>query len=1582
MLQTLFERFGDLNYLDISIGQQSELQYALKTIQVKEVDSLESGKRFILLVQLLRKAIEGNDKLHGDNYLKLLKSILSVGEDGLYSNDLRFLFELIQNVDDCDFIDPQNCNLDVRFDFSKDQIILSYNEVGFSPFNVFAITGIAEAAKNITDDKREIGEKGIGFKSVFGVAQKVLIQSGWFSFELNEGSFTIPIPVYDNYEYHNGTQMTLFLSTGKARMIYNLIKEQYCGIIALFSRNPIIFLEKLTHLRIYNDSWRSMEFNVSRKGNISGFSIERDVEISVDLHDYQNGQETNISKKLYCTRYIKSYTYSREACISRYGEGSPLGRSGGRPMHLQVLIPNPEFARDFESGALYSFLPTQIKLSAPIACHVPFKLDASREFVHSQDNNLWFADSCNYMSDLLDKVYLDLSKNVCADIVQYLPPKGESLISLNNGKERCLSEQARFNGDHYLKMSLFKTVTGEYKSASEIFTFSPVENVKDPLFVYSALHFDKQLFIPPQESRVSKLGIKTEKKINDRLCIQALITDRNTNSILDYLDSVGYVYNEKIINKPSDYELCPSNAGDWRYSFSTAQIKSLFVHKGLYVLLRNIACDSIESNKRIIFDLLDESVCDITEIMYEDFSINDTPTAVEKYLRFCKSKCICADIPEDEFFPCSNALVLSQMDPESSFNAFCYALDPKGSFVIRSKLRDATKRLDNCIKNKEISTDEFMKELRNIRLSVKDALGKDGYNSYIHLLLKSGTERGRFVQELLQNADDCQYPSNVIPNYSLKKQSNRIIAEYNEVGFTRDNVRSITAIGESTKRKLLNNSLEEIGEKGVGFKTIFAVASQVNIYSGEYSFGLSDQEPTIPRSLQMTEQYSDGTRMELTIKEPEAFPKFKDTEILDFCICLRKLKRLEIFDHRVVIEDTSTHRNITVNNRLYSFRRYEYRFKITDEKALSDKKMGTYEVSDQQMIVCYIPERNKKDEYFLYNGLPTKHKIKVPLVIDSPFALTTSREEIETVTSRWNQIIRKAMYNAIEKVLLELVKEKGAEAYSVLRFVPRRQGTAQVYVNDMFDLDYLSGYPFLSELKNSPIIPTYDKSFFAVSNAKTSYRFPEFVHRLIDLYGKIDVHGVTQKTIINVPVDSFESVLNALECRYAGFDMIFRIIERYATPAIRDGEFWKGLYSYLSSVELNDEQRARLRALPIVPVYGRVAGERLFKAWRNGEIYVKSGKTTSTGEYYLLNTEMLSKSDCEKILGVNINEMNSEWEAIKYQNSLERIITDYPERDVYYYLLQEFNSGNISRNKCKGILLDHRKNIPLKNQMGELVKFNLFTSSKNGNWFNSKMIKTMLAHDECKALADYMDSKSVKLLNFDDIVYYSDLTNDDIEELQSDDFNYGDEILRYFYDDGKITDELIEKYALGYLFYSKPSENDEAYGFPEDPVKDRRRIEAQILAAIKAPSLIIKKRVQREVHFVHNPYGYELEYDSNEIRQKTLLLYAPEGNTQKCFCQMCGRVKPKDLIEVNNIESEQKYYFPQTRITLCLECSKKFLALRRNKEKRNKIIRNIRNAEIRPGQGKVVVQIPNDETLTFTAKHLAEIQEIFKNLQE
>ena len=82
-------------------------------------------------------------------------------------------------------------------------------------------------------------------------------------------------------------------------------------------------------------------------------------------------------------------------------------------------------------------------------------------------------------------------------------------------------------------------------------------------------------------------------------------------------------------------------------------------------------------------------------------------------------------------------------------------------------------------------------------------------------------------------------------------------------------------------------------------------------------------------------------------------------------------------------------------------------------------------------------------------------------------------------------------------------------------------------------------------------------------------------------------------------------------------------------------------------------------------------------------------------------------------------------------------------------------------------------------------------------------------------------------------------------------------------------------------------------------------------------------------------------------------------------------------MEVNNIEIEPNYYFPQMRIALCLECSKRFETLRSNPVIREGYLSAMSNTTIGE-EGTVDIPVGQMEHITFTATHLAEIQEILR----
>jgi hypothetical protein len=91
---------------------------------------------------------------------------------------------LIQNAEDNNYKHAATARSDpyIQFSIYPDKIVVENNEDGFSVANVEAVSQIAVSTKTRTDSQYYIGEKGIGFKSVFMIASKVYIQSGPFSF--------------------------------------------------------------------------------------------------------------------------------------------------------------------------------------------------------------------------------------------------------------------------------------------------------------------------------------------------------------------------------------------------------------------------------------------------------------------------------------------------------------------------------------------------------------------------------------------------------------------------------------------------------------------------------------------------------------------------------------------------------------------------------------------------------------------------------------------------------------------------------------------------------------------------------------------------------------------------------------------------------------------------------------------------------------------------------------------------------------------------------------------------------------------------------------------------------------------------------------------------------------------------------------------------------------------------------------------------------------------------------------------------------------------------------------------------------
>ncbi|KAG8677589.1 hypothetical protein FPOAC2_03723 [Fusarium poae] len=173
------------------------------------------------------------------------------------------------------------------------------------------------------------------------------------------------------------------------------------------------------------------------------------------------------------------------------------------------------------------------------------------------------------------------------------------------------------------------------------------------------------------------------------------------------------------------------------------------------------------------------------------------------------------------------------------------------------------------------------------------------------------TSNARFVFELLQNADDNDYSTAVSqgqdPYVSFKVHPDKVTIECNENGFTHENLKAICAIGKSSKV----GAAGYIGEKGIGFKSVFMAAWKVHIQSNDFSFSFTHRKGdsglgmVTPVWEETKEPIVDSsTRITLllhTSKDPDEDERRRDTIRHQFqelqhtiLLFLRKLRKVQV----------------------------------------------------------------------------------------------------------------------------------------------------------------------------------------------------------------------------------------------------------------------------------------------------------------------------------------------------------------------------------------------------------------------------------------------------------------------------------------------------------------------------------------------------------------------------------------------------------------------------------------------------------------------------------------------------------------
>lgn len=158
---------------------------------------------------------------------------------------------------------------------------------------------------------------------------------------------------------------------------------------------------------------------------------------------------------------------------------------------------------------------------------------------------------------------------------------------------------------------------------------------------------------------------------------------------------------------------------------------------------------------------------------------------------------------------------------------------------------------------------------------------------------------------MIQNADDNAYPSRAVPRLHLslyRKVGKEIFrSDCNEIGFTFRQLDALARIGKSTK-KAADGRKGYIGEKGIGFKSVFKVADVVRVASGYYEFMFNRCNTIgmmlpIPSDFPSDDRIDGHTQFLLELKRNEDYQQIRcDLKELgpETLIFLRKLKQLDV----------------------------------------------------------------------------------------------------------------------------------------------------------------------------------------------------------------------------------------------------------------------------------------------------------------------------------------------------------------------------------------------------------------------------------------------------------------------------------------------------------------------------------------------------------------------------------------------------------------------------------------------------------------------------------------------------------------
>ncbi|XP_019185046.1 PREDICTED: uncharacterized protein LOC109180015 [Ipomoea nil] len=382
---------------------------------------------------------------------------------------------------------------------------------------------------------------------------------------------------------------------------------------------------------------------------------------------------------------------------------------------------------------------------------------------------------------------------------------------------------------------------------------------------------------------------------------------------------------------------------------------------------------------------------------------------------------------------------------------------------------------------KMMSPKDHIKDIRRRKFSIggkTNSLREDLHQAVKNLSAELYSKDVHFLMELIQNAEDNEYEEGVKPSLEFVITSKDItetgakatlLIFNNEKGFSSNNVESICSVGRSTKKGKRKSGY--IGEKGIGFKSVFLITARPYIFSNGYQIRFSeepcehcgigfivpewvDRNPILARINQIYGSSTNlpPTTMVLPLKSDKVAPVKQQLSTIhpELLLFLSKIRELSVREENqdpklntVSAVSISSERDLVGKKNIDA---ESFLLVLSaDEKAAAAGSNGecSYHMWRQRFPVkqeCRVGRRMEVDEWVItlafpygerlkrgnispgvYAFLPTEMVTNFPFIIQADFLLSSSREAI-LLDNKWNKGILECVSVAFLAAFTSLVK--------------------------------------------------------------------------------------------------------------------------------------------------------------------------------------------------------------------------------------------------------------------------------------------------------------------------------------------------------------------------------------------------------------------------------------------------------------------------------------------------------------------------------------------------------------------------------